>query len=694
MKLFKKRSSQPPQLVKLSFLGHDPQEYQKVKAMPAVIVEDSPPKSRKVFSSWGKKMGKKLEHLKRSDSKECLSAPSQWPSNKDPKVAHPSHRPQERNVLRNRSPALVTNGRKSCTIFRSASTSHLFVDAPTTDHNPDGNSQVPLPPVEPTPLSAKTLSCENLDVVGRPGTRKTSFPYAFLRSRLGPVPEEGSNRKGLPLSQSCTNLSPTGRDLRVISEEVPDGSGHNRSSSYAVAHVLRDCRTADEDTYSYVNCGPRSDESGYESDSTRAGTESPRETPRKGRKSAETFELGDDVSYVRFAEPDYTDMGLTQCASSTTPSMAHASWQRVRGASTAAMPPPPPPSTSVRGDYQSWTLDRKLRKDRQKTRHGSYVYQALTDAHADADDSGRLQHARCTRPSRRAASHSDFPAAAMADGLCAVDTGRSFLLIRLEKDSTGELGIYITSKTDEESGTRGYIVAHIENGGLADRDGRLRVGDELLNVNGKRLRGLTLEEARNTLRSTPTDVSLVVSRNPNDGYSADVDSHSELCAGSGGMVVSMRSSRLLSVPSYAHATNLETVTEKVPESHFCTLPRRPKSTLMSIHTVIFEKGHGKKSLGFSIVGGRDSPKGQMGIFVKSIFPSGQAAVDETLKEGDEIFTVNGVSMQGLSHTEAIAVFKGIKQGQVVLHIGRRATIPKKAAPLSKSWDDLLNDKRQ
>lgn len=39
--------------------------------------------------------------------------------------------------------------------------------------------------------------------------------------------------------------------------------------------------------------------------------------------------------------------------------------------------------------------------------------------------------------------------------------------------------------------------------------------------------------------------------------------------------------------------------------------------------------------------------------------------------GDEILVVNGKSLQGMKHDEAINVFKSIKSGDVVILIGRR-----------------------
>ncbi|VDP05531.1 unnamed protein product [Soboliphyme baturini] len=79
----------------------------------------------------------------------------------------------------------------------------------------------------------------------------------------------------------------------------------------------------------------------------------------------------------------------------------------------------------------------------------------------------------------------------------------------------------------------------------------------------------------------------------------------------------------------------------------------------------------RKGLGFSIVGGSDSPKGSMGIFIKTIYPGGLAEESGMLRKGDELLEVNKICLRGVQHSEAMKIFKRFKNHDMTLTVKRR-----------------------
>ena len=85
-------------------------------------------------------------------------------------------------------------------------------------------------------------------------------------------------------------------------------------------------------------------------------------------------------------------------------------------------------------------------------------------------------------------------------------------MIELTKGSSG-LGIGLTSRdvlTDNKS--HPVYIKSIHSGGAAFHDGRLKLGDRLLSVNGVDVQGMRRPEVVQLLRDAESKVTLVVSR--------------------------------------------------------------------------------------------------------------------------------------------------------------------------------------
>ncbi|KAK2589363.1 hypothetical protein KPH14_007905 [Odynerus spinipes] len=292
-------------------------------------------------------------------------------------------------------------------------------------------------------------------------------------------------------------------------------------------------------------------------------------------------------------------------------------------------------------------------------------------------------------------------------------------MVQLQKrDPKESLGIRLAQ---QRLGEIRYIVVQLESDGIAHRDGRLRLGDEIVEVEGKELRTLeSLEEVQEFLRSftgnkirlmtayeetvpqvyvtspppptmaTTTSVTSTalpgeyeyLENAKNLSNMSLIDDKSKERESSKEKKVNEESARSSKRPDFLPLSCLSKNHRKESENGFSEASTESQHYLTK-HVAKFEKGYGKPSLGFSVVGGRDSPRGEMGIFVRRVFPGGQADVSKSLFQGDEIVSLNGKILKGHTHQEVIELFKAVREGPVELEITRRHRYPKstmKSAP--------------
>uniref|UniRef100_A0A8C6XQ79 PATJ crumbs cell polarity complex component n=1 Tax=Naja naja TaxID=35670 RepID=A0A8C6XQ79_NAJNA len=195
--------------------------------------------------------------------------------------------------------------------------------------------------------------------------------------------------------------------------------------------------------------------------------------------------------------------------------------------------------------------------------------------------------------------------------------------VELINDGSG-LGFGIVGRK-----TSGVVVRTIVPDGLADRDGRLRTDDHILEIGGINVQGMSSEQVAQVLRNCGNHVKMVVARSP------------------------------LSEVSTTPPTPVAG-----PVGELATIQGRESDTENEIHEVKLTKKDGQ-SLGITIVGysGVSDSGEASGIFIKNVIPDSAADHNGQIKVNDKIIAVNRINIQNYTNQEVVEALR--KTGPVV-----------------------------
>ncbi|XP_063036740.1 multiple PDZ domain protein isoform X13 [Melospiza melodia melodia] len=206
--------------------------------------------------------------------------------------------------------------------------------------------------------------------------------------------------------------------------------------------------------------------------------------------------------------------------------------------------------------------------------------------------------------------------------------------VEIKKNPTDSLGVSIAGGVGSPLGDVPIFIAMMHPNGLAAQTQKLRVGDRIVSICGTSTEGMTHSQAVNILKNASGTIELQV-----------------VAGGEVSVITGQQQDPPTPSLSFSGLTSTGIFQDDLgpPQYKTITLDRGPDG------------------LGFSIVGGYGSPHGDLPIYVKTVFAKGAAAEDGRLKRGDQIIAVNGQSLEGVTHEEAVAILKRTK-GTVTLTV--------------------------
>uniref|UniRef100_A0A8C3X0Z2 Ligand of Numb protein X 2 n=1 Tax=Catagonus wagneri TaxID=51154 RepID=A0A8C3X0Z2_9CETA len=204
--------------------------------------------------------------------------------------------------------------------------------------------------------------------------------------------------------------------------------------------------------------------------------------------------------------------------------------------------------------------------------------------------------------------------------------------ITIRKEPHESLGMTVAGGRGSKSGELPIFVTSVPPQGCLARDGRIKRGDILLNINGIDLTSLSHSEAVAMLKASTASPTVALK-------ALEVQVAEEAGQGPDGQpsTVSENEYDASWSPSWVMWLGLP-------------------SALHSCHDVVLRRSY-LGSWGFSIVGGYEENHTNQPFFIKTIVLGTPAYYDGRLKCGDMIVAVNGLSTVGMSHSALVPMLK-------------------------------------